>query len=162
MKCCVDVDYRAAEVATACLGFDGWADPLARIELLVRTPGAPPPYQPGAFYTRELPYVLAALARMPALELVIVDAYVWLGADHPGLGKYVADAAGVPVIGLAKTRYAGAPAVELVRGDSASPLYVTAIGLAAEVAAAHVRAMHGPFRIPTLIKRADTIARGAP
>ena len=47
----------------------------------------------------------------------------------------------------------------MTRGESATPLFITAAGIAAETAAAHVVAMHGPFRIPTLIKRADTLAR---
>ncbi|MGN6105770.1 MAG: endonuclease V [Kofleriaceae bacterium] len=157
---CLDVDYQANAVTTACVGFDAWTDELARIELVVRTPGPPAPYQPGAFYERELPHLLAALERMPPLEIVIVDAYVWLGPDHPGLGKRLHDVRGGIVIGVAKTRYAGAEAVEIVRGDSDRPLFVTAIGMAPEAAAEHVRAMHGEFRIPTLIRRVDALARG--
>lgn len=160
MICCVDVDYQATGVTTACVGFGAWTDELATIELVVRSAGPAPAYEPGAFYRRELPYVLGALERMPALDVIVVDAYVWLGPDEPGLGWHLHDARGVTVIGVAKTRYAGAESIEVVRGDSARPLFVTAVGIDANVAADHIRTMHGEFRIPTLIRCADGLARG--
>jgi deoxyribonuclease V len=192
---CVDVDYRDTGVTAACVGAEGWSSELARIEVVVRAPGRPAAYQPGAFYERELPYLLEVLERMPPLELVIVDAYVWLGPARPGLGKRLHDVRGGIVVGVAKTRFAGAEAsgggaeasaggfevsaggaevsaggfdvsaggfeaIEVRRGDSDRPLYVTAVGLEPAAAAAHVAAMHGEFRIPTLLRRADALARG--
>ncbi len=171
---CVDVDYRDTGVTAACVGAEGWSSELARIEVVVRSPGRPAAYQPGAFYERELPYLLEVLERMPPLELVIVDAYVWLRPAQPGLGKRLHDARGGIVVGVAKTRFAGAEAsggasqvsggasrvIEVRRGDSARPLYVTAVGIEPAAAAAHVAAMHGEFRIPTLLRRADALARG--
>ncbi|HWO17236.1 MAG TPA: endonuclease V [Kofleriaceae bacterium] len=171
---CVDVDYRDTGVTAACVGAEGWASELARIEVVVRAPGRPAAYQPGAFYERELPYLLEVLERMPPLELVIVDAYVWLGPDQPGLGKRLHDARGGIVVGVAKTRFAGAEAsgggarvsggasqvIDVRRGDSDRPLHVTAVGMDPAAAAAHVAAMHGEFRIPTLLRRADALARG--
>ncbi len=157
---CLDVDYRDTGVTAACVGADAWTDELARIEVVVRSPGRPAAYQPGAFYERELPYLLEALARMPALEVTIVDAYVWLGPGQPGLGKRLHDARGGLVVGVAKTRFAGAEAIEVRRGDSDRPLYVTAVGLDPAAAARHVAEMHGEFRIPTLLRRADALARG--
>jgi deoxyribonuclease V len=165
---CLDVDYREAGVTASCVGFEAWPDELARIEVIVRSPGRPAAYQPGAFYERELPYLLAVLDRMPPLELVIVDAYVWLGPDQPGLGKRLHDArGGGPIIGVAKTRFAGADTgtgpssvVEVRRGDSDRPLHVTAVGIDPAAAARHIESMHGEFRIPTLLRRADALARG--
>jgi deoxyribonuclease V len=157
---CLDVDYRDEGVTAACVGFAAWTDAIARVEVVVRSPGKPAAYQPGAFYERELPYLLAVLERMPPLELVIVDAYVWLGPEQPGLGARLHDARGLPVIGVAKTRFAGADAIEVRRGDSERPLMVTAIGIEPTIAAGHVAAMHGEFRIPTLLRRADALARG--
>jgi deoxyribonuclease V len=159
MIACLDVDYRDEGVTAACVGFDAWADAIARVEVVVRSPGKPAAYQPGAFYERELPYLLAVLERMPPLELVIVDAYVWLGPEQPGLGKRLHDARGLPVVGVAKTRFAGADAIEVRRGDSERPLMVTAIGIEPTIAASHVAAMHGEFRIPTLLRRVDALAR---
>jgi deoxyribonuclease V len=179
MICCVDVDYQPDRVTTACVGFDAWGDAVARIELVVRSDGGAAAYQPGAFYERELPYLLAALERMPAVEAVLVDAYVWLGPDHPGLGWHLfdrlrtsfgsaarpgeagaCDRRGGVVVGVAKTRYAGAEAAEVLRGDSARPLYVTAVGMDTAVAAERIRTMHGDHRVPTLIRLADALARG--
>jgi deoxyribonuclease V len=160
--CCIDVDYQAAGVTTACAGFDAWTDAVARIEVVVRSFGPPAAYQPGAFYERELPYLLTALERMPPLSIVIVDAYVWLGPEQPGLGARLHEACrgAFAVIGVAKTRFAGAPAFEVVRGDSDRPLFVTAAGLDPAEAARDIATMHGEFRIPTLLKRVDSLARG--
>ena len=67
----------------------------------------------------------------------------------------------VPVIGVAKTRFAGATvAREVCRGMSNTPLFVTAAGLAVEAAARNIQAMHGQFRLPTLLKRVDQLCRG--
>jgi deoxyribonuclease V len=166
---CLDVDYRDTGVTAACVGADAWTDEIARIEVVVRSLGRPAAYQPGAFYERELPYLLEVLARMPPLEVLVVDAYVWLGPDQPGLGKRLHDALGGGgiVVGVAKTRFAGAEAgggasgvIEVRRGDSDRPLHVTAVGMSPADAARHVAAMHGEFRIPTLLRRVDALARG--
>ena len=67
----------------------------------------------------------------------------------------------IAVIGVGKTRFLRAEPVELVlRRRSRSPLYVTAVGLDLAEAASRIRAMHGPYRIPTLLKRADQLSRG--
>jgi len=123
------------------------------------------PYRPGAFYERELPCILAVLAQVSAkVRAVIVDGYVDLDdAGRPGLGAHLHHKlrSGVVVIGVAKTRFAGATSArEVIRGASRSPLFVTARGLAVEEAAELVRTMHGPYRIPTLLGRADRLARG--
>ena len=48
-----------------------------------------------------------------------------------------------------------------MRGASKKPLYVTAIGTPVKDAARDVRAMHGAFRVPTLLARADRLCREA-
>ena len=48
----------------------------------------------------------------------------------------------------------------VLRGDSSRPLFVTAAGMNPHGAAELVRGMHGPHRVPTLLKRADQLARG--
>ena len=160
MLAALDADYQVTGTTTACVGFDAWRDAVARVEVVVRAPGPAAVYQPGAFFERELPHLLAVLERMPPLALLLVDAYVSLGPDHPGLGMHLHRARGEPVIGVAKTRYAGAEAIEITRGDSARPLYITAAGIDTRVAADHVRSMHGDHRIPTLLRLADGLARG--
>jgi deoxyribonuclease V len=65
----------------------------------------------------------------------------------------------IPVVGVAKTKFHGAVPVEVLRG-SGSPLFVTAVGLTLPEAANCIRDMHGPYRIPTLLRRVDQLARG--
>jgi len=119
------------------------------------------PYIPGQFYRRELPCILALLERIREVpEEMIVDGYVMLG-DRPGLGRHLFDHLGgrVPVIGVAKSGYRGSTGVEVLRGRSRRPLYVTSAGQSPTAAAQKIASMHGPYRIPTLLKCADQLAR---
>ena len=164
MLACVDVDYRDEGAVAACVLFRDWADeaPAAeRVERVARVE----PYEPGQFYRRELPCLLAVLGPVAeGLEAVVIDGYVWLrDEDMPGLGGHLYEALGraVPVVGVAKTRFRSAEVARpVLRGGSGRPLYVTAAGVSADEAARHVRDMHGPHRIPTLLKRVDQLCRG--
>jgi deoxyribonuclease V len=123
------------------------------------------PYEPGQFFRRELPCLLSVLRKLPPVEVVIIDGYVWLGgSDMPGLGAHLYQALGgrTAVIGVAKTIFKGAEAVcEVFRGKSKRPLFITVAGMSQECAAEHVRSMHGPYRIPTLLKRVDELSKRA-
>lgn len=164
MLACLDVDYRDGGAArAACLTFNGWtaAHPASSHAALVPEP---PDYQPGAFYLRELPCLQAVLALVTVpLDVIVVDAYVTLDpAGRPGLGARLFDALGgaVIVVGVAKTRFATAThAVPVLRGASQSPLWITAAGMDVDTAAAHVRSMHGPHRVPSLLRAVDRLAR---
>jgi deoxyribonuclease V len=161
MIACVDVDYRGDEAWAACVLLRDWADADSAGVYVEHLTGVAP-YQPGQFYRRELPCLLAVLARVTdGIEAVVVDGYVWLGDGTPGLGAHLYEALGrgVPVVGVAKTRFAGAAAEAVVRGTSRRPLYVTAAGMDLAEAAVWVRSMHGPFRIPTLLKKVDQLCR---
>jgi deoxyribonuclease V len=92
-------------------------------------------------------------------QVIFVDGYVNLEPGHPGLGRRLFDRVGIPVVGVAKTRFHQATAVEVCRGASRSPLYVTSVGIDVEQAAKGVERMRGPYRIPTLLQRADSLAR---
>lgn len=164
MIVCLDVDYRSDRTATAVVGFHRWTDENPCLELADTLAGASQDYVPGQFFLRELPHLERVLGKLPTRpEVVVVDGYVWLGSDHMGLGARLHEALGyrVPVVGVAKTRYRGAPAVAVLRGASQNPLHVTAAGVDPETAAEWVRQMSGPHRIPTLIRRADQLCRGA-
>jgi deoxyribonuclease V len=119
-------------------------------------------YQPGEFYRRELPPLLAAIPRTVRLALIVVDGYVDLdAAGRPGLGAHVRAEFGVPVIGVAKTPYRTAThAAQVCRGRSARPLYVTAAGMPVADAAHLVEEMAGSFRLPDALRHADRLARG--
>jgi len=164
MKAAVDADYRADETVAAAVLFREWTDEKPARELVARL-GKPADYTPGELYRRELPGLLAVLEPVRAeLELVIVDGYVWLDREQTrrGLGAHLFEALEerVPVIGVAKTLYKGSDfAAAVSRGTSSKPLYVTAAGLELARAAELVRQMHGPHRLPTLLKRVDRRAR---
>jgi deoxyribonuclease V len=121
------------------------------------------PYESGALFKRELPCIRAVLAQARRLELLVVDGYATLDpAGRPGLGAHAADAFGIPVIGVAKTRFRSAThAIEVVRGVGRRPLYVTSAGgIGIEEAARIVAGMAGPHRIPSALTRVDQLARG--
>lgn len=161
----LDVDYRpraggAEEAVAAAVLFDAWDAAAPTAEQVTHVADVAP-YEPGRFFARELPPLLAVLRLAGAVDLVLVDGYAWLGPDRPGLGAHLHDALGgrTPVVGVAKRPFRGAPAVEVLRGQSARPLYVTAAGVEAATAAAGIRAMHGAHRVPTLLQRVDRLCR---
>jgi deoxyribonuclease V len=170
MYACIDVDYRLCvgtptheEGVAACVEFEHWSDGVGVAEHVRRIPEVAP-YVPGRFFERELPCALAVLgdlAKPP--ELVIIDGYVHLDDQgRPGFGVHLwrALGEGTPVIGVAKNRFrSNASAVELLRGGSNRPLFVTAVGMEVEEAAQRIREMHGEHRLPTLLKRVDRLCR---
>ncbi|MFP2909694.1 endonuclease V [Pyxidicoccus sp. 3LFB2] len=162
MLACLDVDYRPDVTVAACVLFREWTHGTEASHLIDRGPPAAP-YEPGHFYRRELPHLLRVLAAVQEpLQAIVVDGYVWLGDDRPGLGAHLYEALNrtVPVIGVAKTAYhSTGPAVLVLRGQSLRPLFVTAVGIEPATAADCVRRMHGHSRIPTLLNRVDRLSR---
>ncbi len=162
----LDAACDEAASAVACVMAEGRTSSKA-LDAFVLRRGPQQTYAPGEFYRRELPLLLAALKRLDAApDVVLIDGYVWLGAEgRRGLGAHLFEelGRGGAVVGVAKTRFSGADrfAEQVMRGKGASPLYVTAAGIEADEAAAHVRAMHGEHRIPGLIQQADRLARDA-
>jgi deoxyribonuclease V len=120
------------------------------------------PYQPGEFYRRELPPLRAVLAGVGPLDLLMIDGYVTLDpSGKPGLGAYAHAEFAVPVIGVAKTRFAPAThAIPVLRGNAKRPLYVTSAGIPPADAADLVRTMTGKYRLPDALRRVDHLARG--
>ncbi len=160
---CVDAAYSETLAHAACVFFRDWRDEKAA-EVLTASVTTSAQYEPGAFYKRELPVILAVLKKRPQpVKAVIIDGYVWLdGNGRPGLGAYVYEALGrkIPVIGVAKTPFRGdCWSTAVIRGVSRKPLHVTAAGLSQDEAARAIHAMHGKYRIPTLLRLADQEAR---
>lgn len=121
------------------------------------------PYKPGSFYLRELPCLLKLLARLEKPDIIIIDGYVWLDSGgRPGLGAYLFHTLDqkTPVIGVAKSVFGKAiHAIPVLRGLSKRPIFITAAGIDPSLAAEKIRLMHGPNRIPTLLKRVDQLCR---
>src|SRR5208282_873295 len=139
----VDVHYlrtggaRAAAVLAADAAF---AHVLAeRTAMVPRVP----PCRPGEFCLRELPPLRAVLDDLRGLGLLVAGGYADLDpGGRPGLGAYAHAEFGIPVIGVAKSRFRTAThAVPAVRGSSARPLFFTAAGMPAADAADLVRRM---------------------
>ncbi|MEJ7730004.1 MAG: endonuclease V [Polyangiaceae bacterium] len=159
----VDVQYRGAGASAACVVAAAWGDAVG-IEERTAELASVEPYRPRRFFERELPCILAVLACVESpLSAIVIDGYVELDAQGTaGLGgrlhqhyegRYV-------VIGVAKTAYRGSAfAAPVLRGQSARPLFVTARGIEIDAAARLVAAMHGAHRVPTLLARADRLAR---
>ncbi len=162
MLACVDVDYRDGGAVAACVLFQAWSDSESAGECVEEVAHVET-YQPGQFYRRELPCLLSLLARVKQpLETVVIDGYVWLGGEmQPGLGAHLFEALGrtVPVVGVAKSRFAGADAEVVCRGGSRRPLHISAAGMDRQTAARHIQAMHGSYRIPTLLRKVDQLCR---
>ena len=164
MIACVDVAYTDTTAYAAGITFRDWTDANALKEQLVQLSDVQE-YEPGQFFRRELPCLLAVLRALPPVDVIVIDGYVWMGdGNKPGLGAHLYQALGerTPVVGVAKTKFRGAHcASEVIRGKSTRPLFVMAAGISPECAAGHVRAMHGHYRIPTLLKRVDRLCRNA-
>lgn len=143
--------------------FANWTDAVPTSVFVTRTQTSAS-YQPGAFYKRELPCILKLLESIPhPLHAIVIDGFVTLGADQkPGLGAALRSELWPRpiIIGVAKTPFRGTPTEqELLRGNSRKPLYISCRGTQLQVAKQHIASMHGPHRLPTLLKLADTACR---
>jgi deoxyribonuclease V len=159
----VDVYYQHGLATVGGVTFSGWTaeqeDAAYQSTLQVVED-----YVPGQFYRRELPCILHLLkVHKLSPETIIVDGFVYLdGFCSPGLGKHLFDTlkGQAAVIGVAKRKLAQTPdAVKIYRGQSKTPLYVTSLGIPLASAKAFIISMHGPYRIPSLLKKADQISR---
>lgn len=119
-------------------------------------------YLPGEFYKRELPCILRLHEQIKeSLDEMIVDGYVMLGNNRSGLGQHLYDSFNrkIPVIGVAKSKFKGSKGAEVFRGKSKKPLYVTSVGMDLQEAWEKIKTMHGNYRIPTLLRQVDLLAR---
>jgi deoxyribonuclease V len=165
----VDVQYYDAHAKAAGVVF-GWIDDAPRhVVTTVVSPIAE--YVPGEFYRRELPCIMAILQQLRAENIgvdqfgaIVVDGHVFTDDQlRPGLGAHLWSALDglVPVIGVAKTAFHGnmKTVVEVFRGESSRPLFVSSVGVNADEAAALIEKMHGKNRFPTILKLVDSLAR---
>jgi deoxyribonuclease V len=167
----LDVDYRrdargVERAVVAAVVFERWSDAAPSHERTLRVDDVKP-YVSGRFFEREMPCLLAMLEALRregvTVDGVVVDGYVWLAPDVPGLGArlWASLDRRVSVIGVAKTPFDGASLVErpVLRGQSQKPLLITAAGVDVDEAARWVRSMHGAHRVPTLLARVDQLSR---
>ena len=165
MFICVDTHYTSKKTIVAGVVFKDIESSVIEKEYQLVTTKAEN-YLPGSFYLRELPGILQLLKKVDlSIHTAIVDGYVWLSAERePGLGAHLHDALEqkIPVIGVAKSPYKDVTmALQVFRGRSAKPLYVTAVGIETGQAAHLIKNMNGKYRLPTLLKHVDTLSRKA-
>ncbi len=161
---CVDVGYSDSQARAACVVIRDWTDPAPAEEHVAIVDGVED-YQPGEFFRRELPCIQAVLGKIDHdIDCIVIDGYVWLDANgRPGLGAYLYESCDsqIPIVGVAKNSFKDHEhSVELLRGESQRPLYVTAAGLPLSEAVDNVQKMHGNHRVPTVLRRVDQLSRG--
>ena len=163
MIACFDVHYFDNFTNAAAVLLNNWSDETAADQIVSRFAAANE-YIAGSFYQRELPPLLDLIERLNHdIETFVIDAYCHLSSDgEPGLGQYLYEQ--LPddkvVIGVAKNRFRDTThAVELLRGGSSRPLFVSAIGADYQLAAENVKSMHGDHRFPSMLKLVDQISR---
>lgn len=160
----IDVQYEETKALAAGLIFSCWEEDDVERVILKQIPHIEP-YEPGQFYKRELPCILEILAAVDEqLDCIVIDGFVTLGSNgKAGLGMHLYHHLDkkVPVIGVAKKAFQDTPKeCEVIRGSSAKPLFVTAVGYPLAQAKLLVENMHGNNRIPTLLKKVDQLCRG--
>ena len=165
MKLAVGVHDLAGVAGVAAVAFDEWDAAEASCTFTSRVAPVDPPVR-GPRGAAELAGVLQLL-REHALEpeLIVIDGPVHLdAAEKPGWGRQLFDALGgrSAVIGMSTRTMPGLPAqFEVWRDEEARPLIVTCIGIDLGAAKVRVRTMHGRRRVPTLLKLAARLAKGA-
>lgn len=163
MFLCVDTYYYESGSRVAGLVFENIRDAVPGKEYRLEAGGAEK-YEPGRLYRRELPGILLLLKIVEEhIRTIFIDGYVWLSPDStlPGLGAHLFQAlkGEIPVIGVAKSPWRYAVGIEILRGSSTRPLYVSSVGIDIQQAVSLVQQMHGDHRIPTLLRRVDRLAR---
>jgi deoxyribonuclease V len=160
-----DTYYFNNNAKTVCIGFTDWT--AAEPDLIwTETRENIEEYVPGEFYKREMPCILSLLQKigLTDCEAIIIDGYVHLDdKGKPGLGAHLYNKLHlkVAVIGVAKSNFKtlNKSKVTLLRGQSISPLYITAIGYDVVKASNNIAIMAGLYRIPTLLKLLDSLTK---
>ncbi|NML57290.1 endonuclease V [Chryseobacterium cheonjiense] len=160
-----DTYYFENFAKTVCIAFEAW-DSETETEIFTEKTTVTAGYESGAFYKRELPCILSLLNKINLNEgdMIIVDGYVTLdNKGKIGLGGHLFEAleGKIPVIGIAKNEFISSDDQRrtVFRGESKTPLFVTAIGVYVDEVKVKVEQMHGNFRIPTLLKKLDQLTR---
>jgi deoxyribonuclease V len=167
MLLAIDTHYKPNQAKTVGLVFDSWtASQPTHIYTALRPEAAD--YVAGEFYKRELPCIVDLLQQLDlqVIKTIIIDGFVYVNNQQDfGLGGHLYQylEGKIPVIGVAKTNFMSLTAqkIAVYRGQSKKPLFVTAIGIATELAAQHIEQMNGEFRLPTLLKYLDTLTKEA-
>ncbi|CEJ71753.1 Endonuclease V [Chryseobacterium oranimense] len=160
-----DTYYYDDYANTVCIAFEDWTSENES-EIFTEKTDITSGYESGAFYKRELPCILSLLKKIDLKEedIIIVDGYVTLDDDGKiGLGGYLYEALDrkYAIIGIAKNEFASPDSQRrnVLRGESKTPLFLTAKGADVDDILPKVKQMHGGYRIPALLKKLDQLSR---
>jgi deoxyribonuclease V len=158
----VDVAYKNSQGFTAGIAFDSFNDSEPKNIYKAIAPSIQN-YEPGKFYKRELPCILQLLnTHSISPRIIIVDGYVKLGENRKGLGMHLYEALNkkVIVIGVAKNEFKGADGdAALYRKNTNKPIFISSSGISLDDAKSKISNMSGEYRMPTLLKAADSACR---
>ncbi|MEF9478565.1 endonuclease V [Chryseobacterium sp. 1B4] len=159
-----DTYYYEDYANTVCIAFEDWTSEK-EVETFIEQTPVSSEYE-RAFYKRELPCILSLLKKIALSpeDIIIVDGYVTLDNDGKiGLGGHLYEALEMkyPIVGVAKNEFTTPDSRRrsVFRGDSKTPLFVTARGIDIDEAKCMVEKMYGNYRIPTLLKKLDQLSR---
>ncbi|MGH1516792.1 endonuclease V [Chryseobacterium sp. JK1] len=160
-----DTYYYEEYANTVCLAFENWTSEK-ETEVFVEETDINSEYESGAFYKRELPCILSLLSKITLKpgDIILVDGYVTLDNEGKiGLGGHLYEAlkGQYAVVGIAKNGFNSPDSQRrsVFRGESKTPLFLTAKGADVDKIQSKIEQMHGAFRIPTLLKRLDQLSR---
>ncbi|KUJ55406.1 endonuclease V [Chryseobacterium aquaticum] len=160
-----DTYYYEDFAKTVCIAFEDWLSGVEK-EIFTEKTEIISDYESGAFYKRELPCILSLLAKIKLHDndIIIVDGFVTLNNDGKmGLGGYLFEALEkkIPIIGIAKNNFSSPDDKRraVLRGESKTPLHLTAMGINVDDIKIKLEEMHGNYRIPTLLKKLDQLTR---
>lgn len=159
---CFDVYYKKDQAKACCIVFE--TDPTEKtLSTYCQVIESVSGYISGEFYRRELPCILKVYKMIKEdIDLIIIDGFVTLGNSKKGLGAYLFESLDkkLPVIGVAKTYFRGCENyVEIYRGKSGKPLYISSIGIDLNYSAKFIKNLNGIYRIPDILKKVDQLSR---
>ncbi len=160
-----DTYYFDNMAKTVCLSFEDW-NLEDNFKVYTEVISNVDEYISGEFYKRELPCILSLLSKieLEKINVIIIDGFVFLNDENKfGLGAYLYEKLDkkIPVIGVAKKDFATIEKnrIELFRGKSKNPLFITSIGIELKQATQKIKEMNGQYRIPTLLKEVDRLTK---
>ena len=160
----IDALYRDNSARVAAVVFKDWTSEEASARQTLSFTHVSE-YIPGQFYQRELEPILSILKKLETIHTIVIDGYCHLDKEgKKGLGAHLYDATKgqYTIIGVAKNPFMGSPHAACVyRGESKKPLYVTSIGISKETAANYISKMAGNYRMPNILKEADSMSRNS-
>lgn len=163
MLLAIDVHYKEYLARTIGVLFD-WEDENPH-DILIEAIDEVEEYIPGEFYKRELPCLLKIVEKvnLSDLEAIIVDGHVYIENEKYGLGGKLYEQLNgqIPVIGIAKSSFYTNKemTIEIYRGKSKKPLYISSIGIDLNEVVEKIINMTGEYRIPTILKTLDMLTK---